>query len=186
MNIERILETYLNYALQVLQSSVKDLQAGLQPTPARLWAEVAKRTASPTARLFELLCFSRLMRGRLLFFAESIPWFESDWLIRNELRRSAPWFYAEALENYGLARFQVRLSPEQVLERAAGVVVPPTAVAEYKRFAELASRSIEPGREKDMAREVSGHFETVHVALEAMVKDIRRRVSSGNHCHAEL
>lgn len=186
-HIERTLETYLNSVLQVLQNSVGGLRAGLPTTPERLRAEVSRRTGSPVSRLFELLCFSRLMRGRLLFFAESIPWFETDWLIRNELRRISPWFYSEALECYGRARFQESISAEQALERAAGAVIAPTVVDEYKSFAELASQPVEIGDEKNTARRVSERFEAVQLALEALMQNLRRHVTEEcqSHCHVQ-
>lgn len=186
-NIERILETYLDSTLQVLQNSIEGLQAGTRPTPEQFRAEIFRRTGSPASRLFELLCFSRLMRGRLLFFAESIPWFETAWLIRNELRRISPWFYTEALECYGRARFQEQISAEQALQRAVGSVVAPTIVDEYKSFAELASEPVEAGDEKNSARRISERFEAVQLALEALMQDVRRHVTEEcqSHCYVK-
>lgn len=184
-NIERELEFYLNSALQVLSESVDSIEINPQSAPEQLRQRLSRTVVAPSARLFELVCFSRLMRGRLLFFAEHIPWFETDWLIRNEHGRILRLFYAQPLELYGSAVCQERLTAEEVLDRIEEDILPRSLAREYKNFADLASESIEPGKEKETARRVGHAFEPVQIALELLMQDLRRRVcqQDGRHPH---
>lgn len=185
--IEEILESYLASALEVLSKSVSSLQIDPKATPEELRKQVNSSSIAPVARLFELVCFARLMRGRLLFFAENIPWFDSDWLIRNELGRSRRWFYTQALEAYGVAVLNDRLPAEEVLEQVPTSILSPSLVRDYQRFSELASKPVEPGNEKIVSGLLADRFEPVQFVLELLLSDARRqaRIHSKDHQYGE-
>jgi hypothetical protein len=178
VQIESELETYLCDVLRIVCEHVSVAELDPLLTPEQLRARVSAAVASPVSKLFDTVKFSRLMRGRLLFFAENIPWFDSEWLIRNELARIVPWFYTQALEAYGNAALQRQLSADQVLCCLSGTVLSPELALGLKRFAEVASEQPRPGNERECARRVADVFEPAQLALECLMQNLRSRVES--------
>lgn len=173
--IEARLDAYLQRLLAVLAPSVTLVRLTEGANPDELRRAVSRAPVSAHSRFFELIRFSRLMRGRLLFFAEEIPWFESAWLIRNELSRIGAWFYSQALHYYGLAVFGAALPAEQVLVRVTPQVIPTPLAADFARFAQVASQPVAEGAERAAARAVAAWMEPAQLSLEALKEDLRAR-----------
>ena len=141
-------------------------------------AKIAAIPADPTAEFFEGAKFGRLLEGRLRFYAEEIPWFDSAWPIRIELQRIVANFYTKPLSVYGQLRFGERLTAEEVLERLSGTLLGEQTCRDMRRFAEIASESIAPGDERRQARAVADVYQPVLVTCEALGADLLLRVKS--------
>jgi hypothetical protein len=176
--IEHRLQAYLQSVLTVLAPCITLVTLTGNSTVTEVRETAAQAPATVHSSFFELTRFSRLMRGRLLFFAEDIPWFESAWLIRNELSRIGSWFYAQALRHYGSAAFGAVLSPEEVLKRVDPQVIPAALARGFQQFAAAASRPIEEGRERSAARCVADYMEPAQLAIEALTQDLRNRLAA--------
>ncbi len=166
--IERTLESYLQDAYAGLAGHVSLLEIDPGDTPVKLKEKIAAVAVDPRERFFEGAKFSRFMKGRLLFYAEDISWFDSAWLIRNELGRIVNNFYALPLQTFALARFGEGLAPEEALERLRGDVLPPEVCAGVLDFVRAARPPLSPGEEKTRAHRVAEVFDPVLVMLETL------------------
>ena len=166
--IERRLEEYLQAVYASLAAHVSLIGIGPADTPSLLKEKIATVPADPRERFFEGAKFSRFMKGRLLFYAEDILWFDSAWLIRNELGRIVNNFYRQPLTTCALALYGEALPPEQALERLRGEVLPPDVCAGVLEFVRAAESPLAPGAEKALARRVAGVFDPVLVMLETL------------------
>jgi predicted dehydrogenase len=81
------LEEYLKGVVNTLLKN-SALECHGQATSAELNAAVARTfEAASTAQIHESLRFARLMKGRLWFYTQSVPWFDSGPLLQNEFNR---------------------------------------------------------------------------------------------------
>jgi len=81
--LERALDM-LAQELALVLTAVPDVAKGSVPE----WREALNSVpVSPVARIFDAARFSRLMKGRLQFYAAAPPHFDSTWPIENELLR---------------------------------------------------------------------------------------------------
>jgi hypothetical protein len=170
--IERSLESYLNDAYAGLAGHVSLIEIDPADTPVQLKEKISAVAVDPRERFFEGAKFSRFMKGRLFFYAEDILWFDSAWLIRNELGRIVNNFYHQPLKSFALARFGETLPPEQVLERLSGNVLAPAVCAGVREFVRTAQPRLSPGEEKTRARRVAEVFDPVLVMLETLGADL--------------
>jgi hypothetical protein len=170
--IERALAGYLVEAWASLagRTTLVQPEAGHGPDDVR--RKVAAVAADPAAAFFEGVKYARFMKGRLLFYADDITWFDSIWLIRNELGRIAANFCLKPLQTYGRVRFGVALPWEQVLDRLHGGLLLANECAAMREFARVAGGLVADGGEKQRAREVAAVFEPVVATLEKLGADL--------------
>lgn len=175
--IDRRLERYLRDAWSALGGHVTLVAVDAADTPQRVRAKVKAVPADLAERFFEGIRFCRLMKGRLLFYAQQIDWFDTAFLIRNELGRIVRLFYEQPLNTYGLARFGRDLPPQVVLQRLRGDILGPAECDGLSLFVERAGVQMPPGGEKQRAREVAEVFDPVLVVAEKLGADMRPRVA---------
>ena len=126
----------------------------------------------PIAEFFESAKFARLLKGRLLFYADSIEHFDSEWLIRIELGRIVSNFYTKPLTIFSLAKSGKRLSPEQVLDTLQGKLLSQAECEGMRRFHELASKPVVEGNERAQARAVADIYDVVLTVIERLSCDL--------------
>jgi len=174
--IERELEDYLSGMWAALAEHVTLLVPQGSDDRQAVAARIAAVPIDVVESFFESIKFGRLLRGRLLFYAESIPWFASEWLVRNELNRIAGHFFTNPLTVYGRIRFEEDLPPADVLGRLRGDLLDSAVCDELLAFASLASVPTSEGAEKERAREVADLFDAVLVTSEALAQDLLQRL----------
>src|SRR3990172_3839909 len=111
---ERELEDYLRLAYRAVVPKLTLFEADPDDAPDHLRGRVAAVSAAPIEQFFETIKFSRLMKGRLLFYAEEIPHFDSVPCIRIDLSRMRANFFEKPLRIYGKIRYGDDLSAEEV------------------------------------------------------------------------
>lgn len=163
--LERELERYLQRVWAKLAGHVSLVCPRDGDDAAQVRQKVGAVASDPVQAFFESAKFCRLLKGRLLFYAQDIPHFDSAWLIRNELGRAAANFYIRPLTIYGKVKFGAELSPHEVLQRLQGPVLSADQVAGMQRFADVAAEKIHPGYERAQAMKVAEGFEVVPVVL---------------------
>ncbi len=173
--IERELESYLMQAWQSLHGRITLVRVEAGDTPHAIRGKVAALPVDPIESFFEGVKFCRLMEGRLLFYAEPIDWFDSSWLIRNELGRIVANFHDKPLRIYAQARFGQSLPPAQVLERLSGELLSADECKGMSDFAAVAGRPIETCQEKQRAAQVAGVYAPVLLVLEKLGADLLAR-----------
>lgn len=175
--IERGLETYLQGVIATLAPHATLMKIETSDTPASLKRKLAAVPYDPAERFFDGVKFCRLMKGRLLFYAQEIAWFDAAWLIRNELGRIVRAFFDTPLNTYGQVRFKENLPADAVLDRLRGEMLDAKECDGLREFARLAGRDIPPGEEKRCAREVAEAYDPVLRVLEILGTDLRTRLS---------
>ena len=170
---EAELKAYLEAAYRTILPELTLFRGQPDDTPEALRARVAAVHVDPIQQYFEGVKFSRLMKGRLLFYAEGIPHFDSIPLIRGELRRIRANFYEKPLEIYGKVRFGEALPAAEVAARLrAGL----WSTEEYEgavRFAELAVLPENVCDYRRVACEVAANFDPFLQAMETLNAHVR-------------
>ena len=98
----------------------------------------------------------------------TFPWFQTDWLIRNELGRLRQLFFEEAFTRYARARLGLPLTADQTLDRLEGALLTNDEAAGVRAFAAVARQEPQPGGEKRQAAAIAERFEPLYVSLEKM------------------
>lgn len=176
--LERELEGYLQAAWERLAGCVQRIAVEAGDRREDVRRKTAAAGHDPAEAVFSGLWFARFLRGRLLFYARRIPWFDSQWLIRNELGRLAAIFYRAPLVAYGRIRFGEQLAAEEVLQRLRGDLLDGGACDAVRFVVQLASAPLERGQERQRAAEVAAAFEVLHAMLAALSADLLARRST--------
>ena len=177
--LEKRLEETLLIIWRQLRDHVTLTQVGPDDSSTDVRKKVAAIRQHPADAFFESIKFCRLMRGRLLFYAEDIPWFDSAWLIRNELGRMRANFFDKPLTAYGVARFNETLPATAVLDRLTGELFNNAEVEAMHRFARVLETPVTPGDERRLARQIADIFDPVLRVLEML------NVSMMTHCQKQ-
>ena len=169
--LDRRLETYLTRMVDALLHGGSRLRCPPSPAPGRLREAVQElKGSTPLGQLFENIKFARLMKGRLWFYGQYVPWFDSRWLIQNELKRIRRLFYEAPLRLFARHVLDVEATAERALEMIEGDVLTREQAGACRRFAELsrAEGSSENLKTKSLA--VADCFDPFLHALEALLQ----------------
>ena len=177
--IEQDLERYLNDAWGTLINDVTLLHAESGDSRQDINAKVSGVPVDPAEVFFEGVKFSRFMKGRLLFYASQIAWFDSIWLIQNELGRIVTNFHDKPLKTFGQLRYGEDLEPHQVLDRIRGDILTNEDCDGLADFSRLASLPIPKGREKQHAQTVADVYDPVLSSLEKLSAEMITINSNG-------
>ena len=170
--IEQALERYLQGAYAALADSVSLIQVERGDTPEQLKARIAAVPIDPVESFFSGVKFSRFMKGRLLFYATPILWFDSTLLIHVELRRIGQLFVEQPLVAFGIARYGRKCSGEDVLKRLRGEILSPETCDGVLNFVRVVSEPTPEGKEREQALEAADSFDAVQMMVETLSKEI--------------
>jgi hypothetical protein len=176
--LERILEKYLQSAYAMLEGKVDLIKIDSEDSSHQIRAKVASVPVDSAQLFFEGIRYCRFMKGRLLFYAKSIPWFETAWLIRNELGRMIPYFFTQPLMAYALVRYEKPTQVSGVLDDLSEDILTPQECEGMKEFLRVASWQVSEGGEKQQAQRVADVLDSVLVCLEKLKTDLRCRIQS--------
>jgi len=177
---ERQLEDYLAATYRAVAPGLTVLDGCPEDTPDRLRARLAALNFDPVQQFFEMLKFSRLMKGRLLFYADVIPHFDSIPCIRIDLGRMRASFYEKPLRVYGMLRYGQELSADEVAVRLRGDL---WSEREYEGVIALAGMAHLPedtGDYRARARKVAENFDPFLVAMERLSAHVRREFAGAD------
>jgi len=167
--IERQLDDYLRGVYAFLADYVTLIEVDPSDSPAQLKARVAAIPVDPVERFYEGAKFSRFMKGRLLFYATDIPWFDTTWIIRNEIVRMKKNFYETPLTTYGQVFYADAPPSATVLDRLArkGTLSSETCSA-VRQLAVLLDTSYADEDRRERARQIAELFEPAQLMLEIL------------------
>jgi hypothetical protein len=174
--IEQRLEGYLRAVYLTLGKHVTLIRVDPTDTPQIVKSKVAAIPVDAAERFYEAVKYCRFMKGRLLFYAEHIPWFETTWLIRNEMGRILKHFYFQPLTTYGMVRFGESLSPESVIDCLAGEILSVEDCDGLRMFLQVARTPVREGEEKSWARQVADIFDPVALSMEKLKSNLRYQI----------
>jgi hypothetical protein len=166
--IEEELFRYLQEAYRTVYPEITLIEAA----PADNSQELKKKLGNAQVRvldtLFDGIKFSRLMMGRLYFYAEEIPHFESLWLIRNELGRDRRMLYENTFSAFGFIVWGERLSPDDALERCRSEFLSSSEICDVRSYAESFGKSYDDSSIKRLAADIANTMGPFQVVLEKL------------------
>ena len=163
------LEDMLEQALTEMARAIRDVTA-LVPASAGLampqWkAALAQVPLDPALVIFDNAKFSRLMKGRLRFYARAPAYFDAEFLIRHELRRTGPNFFVVPFQTFWKLRTgQAVEDPTAILDRLDGLLSA-EEIDLTRRFRELTRAAPAEGRTREAALAVADVFDGFFSAL---------------------
>ena len=172
-------EDLLEMALQVMASALRDaitlvpLSAGLDITKWK--AVLAGVPVDPAYIVFENAKFSRLMKGRLRFYADAPAYFDTQWLLENELGRIHNNFFRNPFRAFWKAYAgEDAADPFDILDRL-GSLLTVEEIADTRAFAQLTAPPLQPENWKALAREVAevydGFYHALHRISDELLKE---------------
>jgi hypothetical protein len=179
--IERELEAYLHGVYAQLRHHVTLINVDPAESPEQVRSRIAAVPSDPIESFFSGARFCRLMKGRLLFYSQSIDWFDSAWLIRNELGRIVNNFHDMPLVAYGQIRFGRQMTPQEVLDRLTGDIVTAEDRQAVANFVREASAPIPQQQERPRARRVAAMFDPMLRVIERLRNDMQRFLTTSDH-----
>lgn len=179
--LDERLNAYLKGVVNTLLENGAIIECPRDATPAQLKAAISQRRDdsenSSMAKLFENVKFSRLMKGRLWFYGQDVLWFDSQWLIRNELNRMRANFYETPLRLFARVVYGLEADADEVIKRMEGEVWDQSQAKAVHRFAELAGEPCADAELKTRALQIAAIFDPFLHALEAMINYARSEQS---------
>lgn len=164
------LEDELEAALQAMVPQLREAVTLIPPgagTDIAAWKKALQNVpVDPALVILDNAKFSRLMKGRLRFYIQAPPHFDSIWLIQNELRRIGNNFFRVPFRTYWKLRMgETVQDPVTILDRLRSDPLTDTEIAATKEFARLTPGHWEEGREKEVATAIADIFDDFFRAL---------------------
>ena len=164
------LEDALEEALVAIAAALREVIT-LVPPEAGVDVAAWKKALSgvpidQALHVFDNTKFSRLMKGRLHFYANAPPHFDYTWLIRNELGRIGHSFLVVPLRAYwNIITGETVEDPLPILQRLRGGLLSDAEVDAAVEYHRLTSGPREEGAERQTALDVVDVFDGFFAAL---------------------
>lgn len=176
------LEDRLEAALEMLRGRlapvIGDIVPGAADKSVAQWkAELNRAPVSPVMKIFDASRFSRLMKGRLRFYAHApAGHFDSLWLIENELRRLGRNFFAIPFGTFWEAATGGKVAdPATIVPRLVPDLLTPEEAHATLEFARLTPGHWAPGTQKQVAIEIAAVFDGFFHALNKVARVVAER-----------
>jgi len=171
--LENLLEEALKaFAVRLFDiSSIIPKTAGLDISK---WKEALKEfPIDPVMVIFDKAKFSRLMKGRLKFYANAPAHFDFTWLIQNELGRMENNLFKVPFSTFWKLKTGKYIEdPETILDELKDILTA-REIDATKTFTKLLSSNWENGKERETASAVAEVFDDFFKALNKVSKAAR-------------
>jgi hypothetical protein len=157
-------EEELHEALNLIWEELKD-HVTLIPEEKRCsvkgWKEALNNVPIPPQLIiFDNSKFSRLMKGRLLFYANVPEHFSSKWLISNELRRLGNSFYRTPYKTFWkITHHEDVDNVDEIIPRLVPEILTPQECEATLEFSRLTPGVWEDGTEVELANRIAAVFD---------------------------
>ena len=168
------LEDVLEEALKVFAVHLSDTSS-IVPKTAGLdiskWRKTLKEVSiDPVMTIFDKTKFSRLMKGRLKFYANAPGHFDSTWLIQNELGRMNDNLFKAPFSIFWKLKTGKHIdNPENILDELKGILTN-REIDAVKAFTKHLSSNWQNGKERKTAEAVAETFDDFFKALNKISK----------------
>ena len=174
--LEERLFGYLKEVFRQLREKITIVQVENKDNPAAYREKLNKIMVDPCMQIFDSAKFSRLMKGRLKFYARAGHFFDSKWLIQNELSRIGKSFFATPFTIYWKAFGDgEHLAPLEISRRLTGEIFSPEDFSFIKRFSDLTMHDYKEGEEVEMASQIAEAMDGFYLALDKLVQTAKER-----------
>jgi len=166
--LEDMLFSYLKEAYRTVLPDITVIEAAPDDTSKELRAKLGRSTKNVLEQFFDGAKFCRLMMGRIRFYAEDIPHFDSGWLIRHELGRDRKMFYEVTFSAFARIAWNEDMSPDDALERCRGEFLDGGEIRTVRAYADVFSKTYDPAHIKRFAIEVAETMGPFQVVMEKL------------------
>jgi len=163
----------LKYIFGILKENVRIITGIRDMGKEQISNELGKVSIPPRLVIFDNCKFSRLMKGRLRFYANAPGHFDNIWTIQNELKRIGNNFYRTPFCTFWKILtgeditdpddIVIKLVPEYLNEREAAATL---------EFSRLAPGTWEPGKEVELALKIADVFDDFFTGLHKIMESI--------------
>jgi len=178
--LETELFDYLKTVFEIIRPEITVINAAPGDTSKELRNKLGALSSGAFGKFYEGAKFCRLMMGRLLFYAEDIPHFDSTWLIGHELRRIRKLFFETTFSAFARLAWEDDLSPEDALERCRGEFLSDADYRDVKAYADIFGEKYEPAEIKQFAVRVADAMAPFQMVLEKLGVFARTIAREGN------
>jgi hypothetical protein len=174
------LEDALEEALVAIAAALREVIT-LVPREAGVDVAAWKRALAevridPAMHIFDSAKFSRLMKGRLHFYANAPPHFDYTWLIRNELGRIGHNFLVVPLGSYwNILTGEKMEDPAAVVQQLRGGLLTDAEADAATEYHRLTSGPRKEGNERRDALDVVEVFDGFFSALAKISDAVRKK-----------
>jgi hypothetical protein len=141
-------------------------------------AALARVPVDPALVIFDNAKFSRLMKGRLHFYAHAPAYFDTRWLIRNELNRIGTNFFVAPFRAYWrLVSGESVNDPAEILGSLEGHPLTAGEVAATREFHRLTARKWDEGTETEAALAIAAVFDGFYQALAKIAEAVQKEAA---------
>jgi hypothetical protein len=181
--IENTLHLYLQAVYREILPRISVIPASPPDPPSLLSGRLASVKGAILSRFFDTVKFARQIGGRLLFYAEEIPHFDSEALIQVDTNRIRRMFFEYAFRLFGQIAWGEDLSPEKSLDRCRDQFLSASEVKAVEAYAAIFSRKSEFPRIRDFSRAVAEVTFPFQVVLEKLGHQARK-LHAEKHVHS--
>lgn len=167
---------YLQDVLRIIQQDITVIEASPDDTSKDLKEKLSHVTVGVWNRFFDGAKFCRLMMGRLNFYAEDIPHFDSIWLIKNELNRIRRLFFETTFSALGMIMWGVEMSAGETLERCRNEYITEQEYAAVKAYADAFGKQCDDPAVKTYASEIAGIIGPFQVVLDKLIPVVHSKI----------
>jgi hypothetical protein len=178
--IEERLYEYLHRVYGEILPLITVVPADPHDTPSILSGKLSGVKGAVLGRFFDAVKFARQIGGRLLFYSEEIPHFDSIPLIHNDLNRIRKMFYENAFRLFGRIVWAEDITPEEALRRCRGRFLSAPEIDAVRAYAEIFSRKNDFSSIRDFSRAVAEAVFPFQVVLEKL-GHLARKIHSESH-----
>ena len=172
VELENTLEKALAVIAERLRSIVTLIPASAGSDISKWKQALQQVPIDPALIIFENAKFSRLMKGRLWFYANISEHFDSTWLIQNELRRLGNNFFRVPFRTYWKIKTgETVADPVAILDQLRGALTD-GEIAATREFARLTPGTWETGKERVIALAICDVFDDFFRALTKLTQAI--------------
>lgn len=164
-------DTLYRYLIKAFRETCPDITV-IGAAPDDTFRELREKLGRFNKNILEMFFdgtkFCRLMMGRILFYAEEIPHFDSAWLIGHELRRDRKMFFESTFSTFALIAWGEEMTPEASLERCRGEFLNDSEIRDIRGYADIFAKKYETAKIKAFAVEVADTMAPFQVVMEKL------------------
>lgn len=137
--------------------------------------ELGNVVIRPQTIIFDSSRFCRLMKGRLRFYANAPEYFDSLWLIQNELKRIGNMFYRIPYKVFWkLYTGESVENPDSIILKLVPGILTQSEAEKTLEFSKLASGEWKQGSEYELALDIADLFDEFFCGLYKIIDKIKQ------------
>jgi len=176
--LDNALATYLQGVVNTLREAGAPFNFPPTPTPQTLKTTVLGPDSTVAlSTLFDSLKYARLLKGRLWFYGQELPGFDTTFLIRNELNRMQSLYYDIPLRGFAQLVYGEETTSDGALLAMRGDAFSSDEIDSFRRFAAAVDPICANADLKQRALEIAAVFDEFLFALNHLVVVAKARLA---------